>query len=52
MLGQQKQMLALLELGFLQEDGNKAYPIVVPAEAPNCSSFDYSQFSSEGNGTP
>ena len=42
----------LLELGFLQEDGNKAYPIVVPAEAPECSSFDYSQFSSKGNGTP
>ncbi|KAL3145942.1 hypothetical protein ABBQ38_015302 [Trebouxia sp. C0009 RCD-2024] len=42
----------LLELGFLQEDGNKAYPIVVPAEAPNCSSFDYSQFASEDNGTP
>ena len=42
----------LLELGFLQEDGNKAYPIVVPAEAPDCSSFDYSQFSSADNGTP
>ena len=42
----------LLELGFLQADGNKAYPIVVPAEAPNCSSFDYSQFSSEDIGTP
>lgn len=42
----------LLELGFLQEDGNKAYPIVVPAEAPNCSSFDYSQFSSQDIGTP
>jgi len=42
----------LLELGFLQEDGNKAYPIVVPTEAPECSSFDYSQFSSEDNGTP
>ena len=42
----------LLELEFLQEDDNKAYPIVVPAEAPECSSFDHSQFSSENNGTP
>jgi len=25
---------------------------VVPTEAPECSSFDYSQFSSEDNGTP
>ena len=37
----------LLELGFLPEDGNKAYPIVVPTEAPECSSFDSSQFSTE-----
>ena len=42
----------LLELGFLPEDGNKAYPIVVPTEAPECSSFHSSQFSSEDNGTP
>ena len=39
-------------LGILPEDGNKAYPIVVPTEAPECSSFDSSQFSSEDHGTP
>ena len=51
-VGSAEANFILLELGFLQEDGNKAYPIVVPTEAPECSSFDYSQFLSEDNGTP
>ena len=42
----------LLDLEFLQEDGNKAYPVVLPADVPECSSCDCSQFLSEDNGTP
>ncbi|DBA77047.1 TPA: hypothetical protein ACH3X1_009634 [Trebouxia sp. C0004] len=41
----------LLELGFLQDDGNEVDPIVVPAGLSTCHSFDYSQFSSEDDGT-
>ncbi|KAL0042054.1 hypothetical protein WJX77_001817 [Trebouxia sp. C0004] len=42
----------LLELGFLQDDGNEVDPIVVPAGLSMCHSFDYSQFPSEDDGTP
>ena len=42
----------LLELGFLQDDGNKVDPIVVPDGSSICHSFDYSQFPSEDDGTP
>ena len=42
----------LLELGFLQDDGDEVDPIVVPAGLSACHSFDYSQFPSEDDGTP
>lgn len=42
----------LFELDFLQEDGNLACPIVVPAGSPSCCPFDYSQHPSEDAGTP
>ena len=42
----------LFELNFLQEDGNLACPIVVPAGSPSCCPFDYSQHPSEDAGTP
>ena len=42
----------LLELGFLQDDGNEVDPIVVPAGLSMCHSFDYSQFPSEDDSTP
>ena len=42
----------LLELGFLQDDGNEVDPIVVPAGLLMSHSFDYSQFPSENDGTP
>ena len=42
----------LLELGFLQDDGNEVDPIVVPAGLSMCHSFDYSQFPSEDDNTP
>ena len=42
----------LLELGFLQDDGNEVAPIVVPAGLSMSHSFDYSQFPSDNDGTP
>lgn len=38
--------------GIEELDGNLIFPIAIPAEGPQCYSFDYSRFSSERDGTP
>ena len=42
----------LLQLGFLQEDGNDMDPIAVPASISPSHSFDYLQSPSENDSTP
>ena len=42
----------LFELNFKQDDGNLQCPIILPAEGPSCSPFEYAQYPTEDAGTP